>query len=90
MSLEFLHEKADNFRSFILGQGPDAEVVQQINGFSRDMLLPTLTGLVASGLLQSDSLVNDLMAHLTPDDPVFVRAKIKRYFECFYDCLCSV
>jgi len=85
----FLLEKAENFRTFVLGQSPDAEVTQQIKGFQKDLLFPTLIGVLLPALKAKgvDSLVDELMSHLTPTEPVAVRAKIKRYFECFYETL---
>lgn len=85
----FLLEKAENFRTFVLGQSPDIEVTEQINGFKKDLLFPTLTGVLLPAVQSKgiDSLVDELMSHLKPTDPVAVRAKIKRYFECFYETL---
>jgi len=85
----FLLEKAENFRTFVLGQSPDAEIIQQIDGFQKDMLFPTLTGVLLPAVQSKgiDSVVDELMAHLTPADPVAVRAKVRRYFDCFYEVL---
>jgi hypothetical protein len=41
--LPFLKEKAENFRAYILGQNPDADLTAQIESFRPEMLLPTLT-----------------------------------------------
>ena len=92
MSLDrfsFLQEKAANFRVFILGQSPDAEVTAQVDGFKPEMLLPTLTGVLLPALQArgKESLVDELLSHLTPADPVAVRAKILRYFDCFQEVL---
>ena len=85
----FLQEKADNFRNFVLGQSPDTEVMNQINGFQKDLLLQTLTGVLlpAVQIRGIDNLVDELMSHLTPTDPIAVRGKMKRYFECFIETL---
>lgn len=85
----FLLEKAENFRTFVLGQSPDAEITQQIEGFQKDMLFPTLTGVLLPAVQAKgiDSVVDELMAHLTPADPAAVRAKVRRYFDCFYETL---
>lgn len=85
----FLLEKAENFRVFVLGQCPDAEVLEQLNGFQKDLLFPTLTGVLLPAVQSRgiDSLVDELMMHLTPTDPAAVRAKVKRYFECFHETL---
>jgi hypothetical protein len=85
----FLLEKAENFRAFVLGQSPDAEVVQQLTGFQKELLFPTLTGMLLPAIQAKgiDSLVDELMSHLSPTDPVAVRAKVRRYFDCFYETL---
>jgi hypothetical protein len=85
----FLLEKAENFRAFVLGQNPDAEVLEQLNGFQKDLLFPTLTGVLLPAVQSRgfDALVDELMTHLTPTDPIAVRAKVRRYFDCFYETL---
>ena len=85
----FLLEKAENFRTFVLGQSPDAEVTQQIEGFKKDMLFPTLTSVLLPAVQSKgiEAMVDELMLHLTPTDPVAVRAKVRRYFLCFYETL---
>jgi len=85
----FLHEKAENFRTFVLGQSPDAELTAQIDGFKKETLLPTLTGVLLP-MIQArgiDSLADELMTHLQPSDPAAVRAKVARYLDCFYSVL---
>ena len=77
----FLCEKAENFRTYVLGQHPDSELAVQLDGFKKEMLLPTLTtiflpSLKAQGL---DALVNELLSHLTPEDIPAVRCKLERY-----------
>ncbi len=85
----FLLEKAENFRAFVLGQSPDAEVTEQLRGFQKEMLFPTLTGVLLPAVQSQgiDGVVDELMLHLTPTDPVAVKAKLRRYFECFYEVL---
>ena len=81
----FLHEKADNFRQYILGQRPDAELTAQIDGFRKETLLPTLTTVLLPMIRTRGipALADELMTHLTPTDPAAVRAKLQRYLECF-------
>ena len=87
--LAFLQEKAANFRAFILGHSPDAELSAQIEGFAKDLLLPTLTTVLLPAWQSKgkDAIVAELMTHLTPADPAAVKAKVERYFQCFYDTL---
>jgi hypothetical protein len=87
--LPFLKEKAENFRAFVLGQNPDAELTAQIETFRPEMLLPTLTTVLlpAIGVKGIEGVVDDLMAHLTPTDAVAVKGKLLRYIKCFYEVL---
>ena len=87
--LPFLKEKAENFRAFVLGQNPDAEVLAQIETFRPEMLLPTLTTVLlpAIGVKGIEGVVDDLMAHLTPSDADAVKGKLVRYITCFYEVL---
>lgn len=85
----FLAEKAENFRVFVLGQQPDAELTAQIDGFRKELLLPTLTGVFlpaveAKGI---EGLADELMSHLTPADQVATKDKITRYLRCFHETL---
>ena len=87
--LPFLKEKAENFRAFVLGQNPDAELTAQIETFRPEMLLPTLTTVLlpAIGVKGIEGVVDDLMAHLTPSDADAVKGKLVRYITCFYEVL---
>ena len=87
--LPFLQEKAENFRAFVLGQNPDADLIAQIDTFRPDMLLPTLTTILlpAIGAKGIEGVADDLMAHLTPTDAVAVKGKLVRYISCFYEVL---
>lgn len=87
--LPFLQSKAENFRAFVLGQHPDAELAAQIDTFRPEMLLPTLTTVLLPAIAVKgiEGVVDDLMAHLTPSDPGAVRGKLVRYVTCFYEVL---
>jgi hypothetical protein len=87
--LDFLTEKAENFRAFLLGQTPDQEMAARIEGFRSDQVWVTLTTvfLPAVSTLGKDGVVNEFMAHLSPTDKAAVRAKILRYVDCFYEVL---
>lgn len=85
----FLAEKAENFRTFLLGQSPDQTVLNQIEGFGPDMLIPTLTTVLLPTIhtLGKEHVLNQLLSHLTPADPAAVRVKIERYLDCFCEVL---
>ena len=87
--LPFLKEKADNFRTYILGQSPDAELTAQIEAFRPEMLLPTLTTVLlpAIGVKGIEGVVDEIMTHLTPTDNAAVKSKLIRYITCFYEVL---
>ena len=87
--LPFLKEKAENFRAYILGQHPDAELSAQIEAFRPNMLLPTLTTILlpAISLKGIEGVADEMLTHLTPAEPEAVKEKIKRYLSCFYEVL---
>ena len=87
--LPFLKEKADNFRAYILGQSPDAELTAQIEAFRPEMLLPTLTTVLlpAISLKGINGVAEEMLSHLTPAEPEAVKGKIIRYITCFYEVL---
>jgi len=87
--LPFLIEKAENFRAYILGQNPDADLAAQIEAFRPDMLLPTLTTVLlpAIGVKGIEGVVCEMLLHIKPDDPVAVKTKLTRYISCFYEVL---
>ena len=87
--LDFLKEKADHFRAFLLGHSPDAELAARIEGFRPDQLWTTLTTLFlpAVATMGFEGVANEMLAHLTPADPVAVRDKTTRYLTCFYEVL---
>jgi len=87
--LPFLKEKAENFRAYILGQNPDAELAAQIEAFRPEMLLPTLSTVLlpAIGVKGIEGVVCEMLSHIKPDDPVAVKSKITRYITCFYEVL---
>jgi hypothetical protein len=87
--LPFLKEKAENFRAFVLGQNPDADLSAQIETFQPDLLLITLTTVLlpAIGTQGIDGVVDEVMTHLAPQDISAVRAKIERYITCFFEVL---
>ena len=87
--LPFLKEKAENFRAFILGQNPDAELSAQIESFQPHMLFLTLTTVLlpAIGAKGTEGVVKEIMTHLSPEDPDAVKVKIERYIKCFYEVL---
>ena len=87
--LPFLKEKAENFRTFVLGQQPDADLTAQIETFRPEMLLPTLTTVLlpAIGVKGIEGVVDEIMTHLTPADAAAVKGKLIRYITCFYEVL---
>ena len=86
---EFLATKADNFRAFLLGQSPDEELTARIECFRPQQLWVTLTTVLAPAVLTmgKEGVVNEMMAHLAPADPVAAKLKLSRYVDCFYDVL---
>ena len=66
--LDFLQEKAENFRAFLLGHSPDAELAARIEGFRPDQLWTTLTTLFlpAVATLGIEGVANEMLSHLTP------------------------
>jgi hypothetical protein len=73
-----------------LGHNPDAELTGQIEGFTKEMLLPTLTAIMLPSIQTKGiaALADEFMAHLNPTtDAAAVRAKVERYLHCFYDTL---
>ena len=87
--LPFLKEKAENFRAYILGQNPDADLAAQIEAFRPEMLLPTLTTVLlpAIGVKGIEGVVDEMFSHIKPDEPEAVKAKLTRYITCFYEVL---
>ena len=87
--LPFLKEKAENFRAFILGQHPDAELSAQIEAFRPEMLLPTLTAVLLPAICTKgiEGVVNEMLTHISPKEPDAVKAKLTRYITCFYEVL---
>ena len=86
--LDFLQEKAENFRAFLLGHSPDAELAARIEGFRPDQLWTTLTTLfLPAATLGIEGVANEMLSHLTPADPAAVRDKTTRYLTCFYEVL---
>ena len=87
--LPFLREKAENFRAFVLGQNPDADLIVQIKTFQPDMLFITLTTVLLPAISTQgiDGVVKEIMTHLSPEDPDAVKVKIERYIKCFYEVL---
>ena len=87
--LDFLTEKAENFRAFLLGHSPDAELAARIDGFRPDQLWTTLTTLFlpAVATIGIEGVANEMLSHLTPADPAAVRDKTTRYLTCFYEVL---
>ena len=86
--LDFLQEKAENFRAFLLGHSPDAELAARIDGFRPDQLWTTLTTLfLPAATLGIEGVANEMLSHLTPADPAAVRDKTTRYLTCFYEVL---
>ena len=87
--MQFLTAKAENFRAFLLGQSPDEDLTARIEGFQSEQLWATLTMVLAPAVLTmgKDGVVNEMMAHLTPTDPVAVKSKLARYVDCFYEVL---
>ena len=85
----FLREKAENFRAFVLGQNPDADLIVQIKTFKPDMLFITLTTVLLPAISTQgiNGVVKEIMTHLSPEDPDAVSAKIERYIKCFYEVL---
>ena len=66
--LDFLQEKAENFRAFLLGHSPDAELAARIDGFRPDQLWTTLTTLFlpAVATIGIEGVANEMLSHLTP------------------------
>ena len=87
--LDFLTEKAENFRAFLLGQSPDTEITARMEAFRPEQLWATLTTvfLPAIATLGKEGVVNEFMAHITPADAGAVKIKIGRYVDCFYEAL---
>ena len=86
--ISFLQEKARNFREYIMGQSPDAELSVQLQGFSDLLIVPTLVALLPSLKARGlKSVVDELLAHLKPEDPAATREKLGRYFACFCEVL---
>lgn len=85
----FLREKAENFRAFLLGQHPDADLTARIEGFRDDMLLPTLTTVLlpAIAVRGVEGVAIEMMTHLKPEDASTVKAKLERYITLFYEVL---
>ena len=87
---DFLQSKASNFRTFVLSHNPDSEVINQIKGFSPNLLNITLRT-VFLPLVKSqgiESMADELMTHLKPTIPSGeVRSKIIAYLSMFQEVL---
>ena len=84
-----LWQEPQNFRAFLLGHSPDAELAARIEGFRPDQLWTTLTTLFlpAVATIGIEGVANEMLSHLTPADPAAVRDKTTRYLTCFYEVL---
>ena len=86
--IDFLNEKASNFRAYILEHSRAPETESFLNQYQND----SISSLVATHLLplyalgQLDVAVTQVVTACKNDAPEF-RAKILRYFTCFVECL---
>ena len=86
---DFLKEKANNFRAFLLKQNPSDDVKEFVNNFDdakiNYTILTTLVPIKQMGT--ADIMVDDLMAKLNISDTEKseVKAKILRYFDMFVE-----
>ena len=84
---EFLQIKGANFRKVLEDNHPDDELKRNMEKFQPALLMPTvlsfLVPLFKAGKLHI--VVDQIMAHLTPDDAYATRIKVERYLECFVD-----
>ena len=80
---QFLQEKAQNFRAFLLQQEPDETLLGLIDSFRSEVLVATLY----AALAREQDVMNELMSHCKPKDPLKAREKIQRYMDCFRECL---
>jgi len=85
--VDFLVEKAQNFKVFLSNYSPAPEVALYMDGFNPAMVLPTVMSVVVPIVKagKTESAVRDLMAKLTipGEERAAVAAKIQRYLECF-------
>ena len=89
---EFLKEKAQNFKTFILKYKPNAEVLEFINKFDPSSIqtttLTVLLPMKSTG--SSESAILELMTKLTipSEEQAAVKDKIQRYLDLFCEvCL---
>ena len=89
--LSFLEGKAINFKKYIEGFAPDAEVRSYIDSFKPEMLVHTISTIIVPlvKLGQVETTVDELCAHLTiPETQVAEgKAKLKQYLHMFHDVL---
>jgi hypothetical protein len=86
---EFLKEKANNFRAYLLKQNPSDEVKEFITTFDdakiNYTIMTTLVPIKQMGT--ADIMVDDLMdkLNISGTDKPEVKAKILRYFDMFVE-----
>lgn len=90
---DFLEAKAQNFVKYISGYKPSDKIQHFIESFSKEEIIPTITGklipLVSVGA--TDTVVADLLLELEvpPEDKETVGAKIKAYILMFVEVIKS-
>lgn len=86
--IDFIIEKARNFKDYLNSYNPDEKIQAYINAFDENMVIPTIltavVPIVKAG--KQESAVNDLMKKLTIPEgkEVEVKTKLIRYMEMFH------
>lgn len=92
--IDFLKEKAKNFREFILKYSPEEDVKSFLMTFDESKLQYTiLTTLLPMKAVKSEGIyIQELMDKLTipANEEEAVRNKIHRYFDMFIEVLVSM
>ena len=87
--VEFLKEKALNFKTWLSAYSPDTEAQAWMSSFNENMLLPTVLGILcpiaAAGKL--DETADQALTHfkIPEAERPEVKAKLVRYFQMFVE-----
>jgi hypothetical protein len=86
---DFITQKAENFRSYLLSMSPDLELKQQLDGYTKEKVMPTLLTVLLPSVaaLGVDGVVSEIMLHITAPDTAAVTEKVKRYIQCFLEAI---
>jgi hypothetical protein len=92
--IDFLKDKAQNFKKYIIELKPDEEIILWLSTFHEQMLIPTIVG----GLLplkkdnkldETADKVLEKLKGVNDTNKAEVKIKLRRYFDLFCEVVVS-